>query len=57
MKIAVWSDGTWCQHHEIEATMNNQGLSDDFAVFSADSEDAAERIANNIQAGRSPLAR
>mgnify|MGYP001031795732 CR=1 FL=1 len=57
MKIAVWPDGTWCEHQQIESTMRDVGLSDDFAVFSADSEATAERIAANIQAGRAPLAR
>ena len=57
MKIAVWPDGTWCEHQQIESTMRDVGLSDDFAVFSADSEATAERIAANFQAGRAPLAR
>lgn len=57
MKIAVWPDGTWCEHHQIESTMREAGLSDDYAVFSADSEATAERIATNIQAGRAALAR
>lgn len=57
MKIAVWPDGTWCEHQQIESTMRDVGLSDDFAVITTDSEATAERIAANIQAGRPPLAR
>lgn len=56
MKIAVWPNGHWCEHLDAGATMRQQNLSDDFAVFTVDSEEAAERVAANIEAGRSPLA-
>lgn len=42
MKIAVWPDGTWCDMYEVNQMTH---LSDDYAVYSVDSVDAAERIA------------
>lgn len=55
MKIAVWPTGEWCWQNDIECYMRDANLSDDFAAFTVDSADTAERIAGNIEAGRPPL--
>jgi hypothetical protein len=55
MKIAVWPCGSWCPTENVEQYSRDVGLGDDYARFTADSEEMAERIALNVQAGRQPL--
>ena len=31
MKIALWSDGTWCEYNDVEEYINT-GFSDDFII-------------------------
>lgn len=49
MKIAVWPDGTWCDALDVERHQREAGLGDDYAIYSADSDEHADAIAIRVQ--------
>lgn len=48
MRVAIWPHGVWCEESEVERFMAEASLSDDYAVYTVDSEEAAERQAERV---------
>ena len=47
MLIYYWSNGTWCESHELEEYLS--WMSDDFATFVADDELTYEEIEEIVE--------